>query len=177
MPDPFDADCWEDRYRSSPAHGGSRPSPHLVSEVGNLRPGTALELGCGEGANALWLAGQGWQVTAVEVAPTALAGARGNADALGADIAGRVDWVQADITAWQPASTYDLVTAHYVHPTGGAEVLVRQLTAAAAPGTVLLVVDHDHADEHAHARVSTGELAALLPPGCTVETSESRVRP
>jgi hypothetical protein len=69
--------------------------------------------------------------------------------------------VVGDLTAWTPATTYDLVTAHYVHPTGGAEVLVRQLTAAAAPRTVLLVVDHDHADGHAHARVSTGELVAL----------------
>jgi trans-aconitate methyltransferase len=176
MSDEFEPSYWEDRYRRSPAHGDSRPSPQLVTEVGDLSPGTALELGCGEGANALWLASRGWRVTAVDVAPTALGRARDRAATMGADVAGRVDWVEADITEWQPASTYDLVTAHYVHPGGDQEVLVHRLAAAAAPGATLLVVDHDHADEHAEIHVSTRELVARLPPGWTVETSETRIR-
>jgi 2-polyprenyl-3-methyl-5-hydroxy-6-metoxy-1,4-benzoquinol methylase len=134
---------WEERYRDHTAACRGRPNPQLVAEVGELAPGTTLDAGCGEGANAIWLASRGWRVTAVDFATTALRRAREHAETLGADITSRIEWVQADLTSWTPAEDhFDLVSAHYVHPAASREVLFRRLAASVAPGGTLLIVGH-----------------------------------
>ncbi|PRX99069.1 class I SAM-dependent methyltransferase [Allonocardiopsis opalescens] len=169
----FDEEYWEERYRGhGAAHG--RPNPQLLAEAADLAPGAALDAGCGEGADAAWLAARGWRVTAVDVSATALARARERADALGAEVAGRIDWVRADLTAWTPPEgRFDLVSTHYVHTVEPMERLLGRLAAAVAPGGTLLVVGHDHAEAHSAgphrpvtgAHVTTAELAAGLDPG------------
>lgn len=176
MGDQFDASYWEERYRS----GGQEevgPSPHLVSGVTGLEPGRALEAGCGEGGNAIWLAEQGWQVTAVDISPTALTRARQHAARLGG-AADRIDWVEADLTDHRlEPDSFDLVTCHYVHPREGHRELLTRLAAAVAPGGTLVVVDHDAADEHAHAHTSLdGLVTALEPAAWDVEVQEPRAR-
>lgn len=179
--DAFDAAYWEERYR---AHGaaGARPNPQLVAEVADLAPGAALDAGCGEGTDAVWLAGRGWQVTAVDIAPTALDRGRERAATVG--VADRIEWVAADLTAWTPPEErYDLVTAQYVHPAGPPEALVRRLAAAVAPGGTLLLVDHDPADAHsaAHAPAEVGRTAeqvaaSLDPERWEIVVAEARTR-
>ena len=178
MPEAFDAAYWENRYVSHAAAGSPPPNPQLVAAAGRLTPGVALDAGCGEGRDALWLAGHGWRVTAVDISPTALRRAREHARSSGADVAARIDWVAADLTSWEPPAGHaDLVTACYVHPAGPRQELVRRLAGAVAPGGTLLVVEHDHSDEHALAHTSPGELAAALDPlDWEIEVAETRVR-
>ncbi|MBH0120192.1 class I SAM-dependent methyltransferase [Rhodococcus sp. NPDC003382] len=171
MPDAFDREFWEDRYRGrSTIH--RHPNPQLVAEVADLPPGRALDAGCGEGGDALWLAARGWHVTAVDIAETALDRARAHAATAGADVANRIEWVRADLSEWTPPrGGYDLVSSHYVHAPGPREELLRRLAGAVAPGGTLLVVGHDH-PVHPHpgdhtapeSRVTTSELAAGLKP-------------
>ena len=68
----YDEQWWEDRYASGEAHWSGRPNDVLVAETADLTPGTALDVGCGTGGDAIWLAEQGWQVTAVDLSRTAL---------------------------------------------------------------------------------------------------------
>ena len=104
----YDRDFWEGRWAQALREHGDQvsqrpPSAHLTAEVGDLRPGRALDAGCGHGSDTLWLAARGWRVTAVDSAVTALAHARAMAEAIGADVAKRVDWVEADLGTWAPA--------------------------------------------------------------------------
>ena len=98
----YDRDSWEARWSQALRTHGDRvaqrpPNAHLTAAVGDLRPGRALDAGCGHGSDALWLAARGWQVTAVDFAATALAYARSAAEAMGPDVAERIDWVEADL--------------------------------------------------------------------------------
>lgn len=120
-----------------------------MTEVEDLAPGRALDAGCGEGADALWLAAHGWQVTAVDIAGAALRHAREQAASAGDSVSGRIDWEEADLAEWTPAEAqFDLVSSHYVHPAGSRDVPFRRLAAAVAPGGTLLIVGHDPADPH-----------------------------
>jgi SAM-dependent methyltransferase len=111
----YDRDFWEQlwsRTLRERADDVARrpPNAHLTDEATGLRPGLALDAGCGHGSDALWLAAHGWQVTAVDFSTAALAHARSTAEAAGADVAGRVDWVEADLASWIPQPRhYDLV--------------------------------------------------------------------
>lgn len=147
--DEFGAEYWEDRYRTVGSRIPHDPSPSLVAETAGLPAGRALDAGCGPGADAFWLASRGWHVTAVDVSGTALARARDRAHASEGEVAARIDWVQADLTSWDPAEErFDLVTSHYVHVPGPAQDLFRRFASWVAPGGTLLVVGHDSA--HAH---------------------------
>ncbi len=177
---------WEERYRGHTALHRSGPNPQLVAEVGDLRPGTALDAGCGEGANAIWLASHGWRVTAVDIASTALRHAREYAETFGDDVVSRIDWAEADLTAWTPAEEhFDLVCAHYVHPAASRQIVFRRLAAAVAPGGTLLIVDHHPSHEPAlsHATVpavhiTPAELAAGLDSDrWDIAVAEARTRP
>ena len=112
----FDQDYWDRIWHGdrAPAMAAAEPNPHLVRQVGDLHPGTALEAGCGAGAEAIWLAARGWQVTAADVAEEALRLAAERAASAG--VSDRVRWVRADLADWEPPSAYDLVTTHYAHP-------------------------------------------------------------
>ncbi|MFR9776145.1 class I SAM-dependent methyltransferase [Micromonospora sp. MS34] len=166
MSEEFDEAYWEQRYqRHGPGHRRA-PNPHLVAAVADRPPGTALDAGCGEGVEAGWLAGRGWRVTAVDIAATALRHAREHAAALGADVAGRIDWVQADLTRWTPAQeSFDLVCSHYVHPAAAGPAPLRRLAAAVAPGGTLLVVGHAPSSPGTAAPVTVEEAVAGLDPG------------
>ena len=183
----FSAEFWDERYSSQARLWSGKPNGYLVSEVAGLSPGAALDVGCGEGADVIWLAQQGWQVTGVDISTVALDRARAHAAEAGPEIAGRTGWQQADIFAWAPeADRYDLISAQYMHPPSAVrEKLFRGLGAAVRPGGSLLIVAHHPSDlQTTVPRPSlpdlffTGdELAALVDPGAwDVVTNEARGR-
>ncbi|MGH3255163.1 MAG: SAM-dependent methyltransferase [Streptosporangiaceae bacterium] len=146
--DPFSREAWDERYRSKDALWSRNPNPHLVAQAGDLSPGHALDVGAGEGADAIWLAGRGWHVIAVDLSAVALERASAHADQAGADIAGRIDWVHEDVTSWDPGpGRYDLVSVQYVHlPPARRQALLEHLARAVAPGGSLLMVCHHPSD-------------------------------
>jgi thioredoxin reductase/2-polyprenyl-3-methyl-5-hydroxy-6-metoxy-1,4-benzoquinol methylase len=187
-PAPAHEHDWEEQYRSHPTMWSGRPNPPLVEHAAELAPGSALDVGCGEGADAIWLAARGWQVTAVDLSPTALERAAGHAAAAGAGVASRVEWLRADVTAGMPdGKTYDLVTSHFLHVHGDQRrELFTRLATAVAPGGTLILVGHDNSDletaarrPHAPDMFFTGEeVAASLDPGAwEVLVAEARPRP
>ncbi|MBM2620300.1 class I SAM-dependent methyltransferase [Actinoplanes sp. LDG1-06] len=130
---------WEKHYGKRRTWGG-RANPLLVETAGGLTPGAALDLGCGGGGDALWLARQGWQVTAVDVSPTAVEGVRAAARDEGLP----VTTAQHDLAESFPEGSFDLVSAQYFHtplPLDRARVL-RTAARSLRPGGLLLVVDH-----------------------------------
>jgi SAM-dependent methyltransferase len=139
---------WDARYGSADQIWSGNPNLRLVEQVADLAPGTALDLGCGEGADAIWLAARGWQVTGIDVSTVALDRAAGFAAEAGEEIVDRIIWQQADLLAWDPAPRqYDLVSAQYIHlPTAARESLHRRLAAAVRPGGSLLIVGHHPSD-------------------------------
>jgi SAM-dependent methyltransferase len=133
---------WEGHYQGHKRRWSGRPNLALVYVVGSLRPGTALDLGCGEGGDTIWLARHGWRVTAVDVSPTALD--RAAADAATAGVADRIDFQRHDLAVTFPSGAFDLVSAQYLHsPIEFPRVHVLQEAASAVtPGGLLLIVDH-----------------------------------
>lgn len=136
----MDAHDWDERYRTKPLVWSAEPNQFLRERIAGLPVGRALDLATGEGRNALWLASQGWDVTAVDFSPVGLDKARALAAHQNLD----VDWVLADLTTWKPPDRYDLVLVFYLHVPG--EHLARIHTtasAAVAPGGRLIIVGHD----------------------------------
>ncbi|MCZ2829009.1 class I SAM-dependent methyltransferase [Modestobacter sp. VKM Ac-2986] len=181
----FDKDYWEQHWQDRPSGPGSMagdpPHPYLARELTGLVPGTALDAGCGAGAEALWLAAQGWQVTAADISAQALARAAERAAASGAG--DRVRWVEADLGAWTPDTEFDLVTTHYAHPAGPQLDFYDRIASWVAPGGTLLLVGHLHTHGHnghghgggppAEASVTAAAVTARLDgAGWTVETAE-----
>lgn len=138
-----DATFWDERYSAPGRVWSGRPNPWLVVEAADLAPGRALDVGAGEGADAVWLAERGWYVTAVDFSSVALARVAEVAAAAG--VTQRVATVQADVTAWSPpAGAYDLVAVHFLHlPAPARATALRTAWSAVAPGGTLLVVGHD----------------------------------
>ena len=147
----FTQEFWDDRYRSAGQLWSGQPNPVFAAQAADLPPGAALEAGCGEGADAIWLARRGWTVTAVDVSAVALERGANAAAEAGGDIAGRITWRREDLRAWGPAAdTYDLVSAQFMHfPKADLEVMHRRLAAAVRPGGTLLMVAHHPDDIHA----------------------------
>lgn len=140
-------DFWDTLYRSLPATATSSdptPNRHLVSEVADLPPGTALDLGCAHGGDALWLAARGWQVSAVDVSQVALELARGHAARAG--VSDRISFQRHDLADSFPDGRFDLVSAQFLHsPIGGPaerEQILRRAADAVAPGGHLLITSH-----------------------------------
>ena len=146
-----DHGSWEERYRGAPALWSGRVNPPLVAEAGDLVPGRALDVGCGEGGDVLWLAARGWRVTGLDWSQVALERAAEHAATGG--LTDRVTWVRGDVESWEPpARAFDLVTAHFLHPSGSSRGrLVQRLAAAVAPGGTLLWVGHPYDEERAAA--------------------------
>lgn len=176
------ADEWDRRYASTEQVWSGLPNAALVSEVAGLMPGRALDVGCGEGADAVWLARQGWTVTALDVSRVALD--RAAVYAGEADV--RVTWVHAELlNARLGAGAFDLVSAQYpaLRRTPGNDA-ERSLLAAVAPGGTLLVVHHADVDaERAEAHgfdpadyVAPSDVSALLGEDWQVEVDEIRAR-
>lgn len=137
----MDADAWNARYDASELVWGGEPNRFLPPEVDGLAPGNALDLACGEGRNAVWLATQGWTVTGVDFAGTGLAKAERLAAAHGV----AVTWVTADATTWTPpVEGFDLVVVFYLQlPASERGRALRTAVAALAPGGTFLLVAHD----------------------------------
>ncbi|UQX01101.1 class I SAM-dependent methyltransferase [Streptomyces sp. RerS4] len=133
---------WNDRYRESGRIWSGAPNAALVREVSELPPGRALDLGCGEGGDSVWLAGRGWRVTATDISEVALR--RTAEHAAEAGVADRVDARQHDLARSFPAGEFDLVSACFLHSYGDfpRDRILRTAAGAVAPGGVLLVVGH-----------------------------------
>jgi SAM-dependent methyltransferase len=135
---------WEGRYREREQIWSGRPNRALVDVLDSIgvTPGTALDLGSGEGADSIWLAEQGWTVTGVDISTTALSRAEVHASDRG--VAERIDWQQADLAEWIPSAEYDLVSACFLHSPVAfpREEVLRRAATAVAPGGYLLVVGH-----------------------------------
>ncbi len=149
-----DANFWDDRYRSHDALWSGEPNAQLIAEAAGLAPRFALDVGCGEGADAIWLAQRGWRVTATDISGVALERGRAQARVVGDDVAGRIDWLLADVLSWEPpAAAYDLVSMHFVHFANPARDRVfRRLAAAVKPHGTFLIVAHHPSDLQTTAR-------------------------
>lgn len=145
----MDADFWNTRYRESERIWSGAANPQLVAEVSGLTPGTALDAGCGEGADALWLAERGWQVTAVDFAESALD--KGEAEAKRRGLDDRIIWLCEDLTTWESDDEFDLVSAQFFHlePSLRDQGL-RNLAELVSTGGSLLVVGHHSQDIKTH---------------------------
>ena len=143
-PDPSgDAqEFWEQHYGSRVRVWSGRPNARLVEVASELTPGRALDLGCGEGADALWLAVRGWQVVAVDVSATALQ--RAAADARERDLSACIDFQRHDLSDSFPSGTFDLVSVQFLHSPVRLERdrVLRSAANAVALGGRLLIVDH-----------------------------------
>jgi 2-polyprenyl-3-methyl-5-hydroxy-6-metoxy-1,4-benzoquinol methylase len=144
---------WNARYLESDQIWSGNPNVALVREVTGLTPGSALDLGCGEGADAIWLAKHGWAVTGVDISDVALERARKHAASAGV----AVDFVLDDLAA--SPGRFDLVTSFFLH-VPEPELRERTLRVAAesvVPGGTLLVVGHSGTSGHTHLRLETAE--------------------
>lgn len=175
----FDKDYWERHWAQRQGAKESAPHPHLARETAGLEPGTALDAGCGTGTEALWLAARGWRVTGADIATGALHLAAERA----ANLPGPPDvqWIEADLTTWEPGRRFDLVTSAYAHPALPHLDFYRRLATWVAPGGTLLIVGHLHTatarGEHppAEAAVTIADVTASLAP-LRIETAEEHTR-
>lgn len=136
------AEFWEARYRDTDRVWSGRPNALLVREASDLAPGTALDLGCGEGADAVWLASRGWRVTGVDVSGTALDRAAGHAADAG--VGDRVAWERHELGQSFPEGSFDLVSAHYLQSPVALDQqgVLRDAARAVVHGGTLLLVLH-----------------------------------
>lgn len=182
MGDPAVRAEWDRRYADREQLWSGTPNGALVAEVEGMTPGRVLDVGCGEGADAVWLARQGWEVTGLEVSGLALERAASHARDAGVEIR----WVHAGLAeAGLPPGSFDLVSAQYPAllrtPDAAAE---RALVAAVAPGGVLLLVHHagmetrrpEDGDFDPADYVWPSMVAALLDEDWEVEAHEERPR-
>ena len=151
---------WDDLYSRADRVFTGKVNETLEREAADLPPGTALDLGCADGADAIWLARRGWQVTGVDVSDVALK--RAAQHATDAGVAERISWQQHDLAVSFPSGVYELVSAQFLHSylELPREQIRRAAAAAVAPGGVLLIVGHGGApswepDAEIHAGLPT----------------------
>jgi SAM-dependent methyltransferase len=140
-----DSSAWDTRYANTPGLVWSaEPNRFVVESVAGLDPGSALDLAAGEGRNAVWLAGQGWRVTAVDFSPVAVERGRELANRQGVP----VEWRVADVTTYRPVpGSYDLVLISYLHlPAAELAGVLAAARSALRPGGTIVVVGHDRAN-------------------------------
>lgn len=148
------------RYVTGPAN------PYVDRETAGLTPGTALDAGCGAGAEAALLASRGWTVTGVDVSPEAIGVAQRASSA--------VEWITADLTTWHPGRRFDLVMTHYAHPAMPHLEFYAHLGEWVAPGGSLLIVGHAD-DGHHEASVRLDDIVARLA-GWRIDTAGEYTR-
>jgi len=164
----FEPPNWEDRYSDEEKIWSGNHNAQLVAEMSGLTPGTALDVGCGEGGDVIWLARRGWRVTGADFSTNGLTRAARHAEE--ARVAERTGWWQVDARALAAdGRSYDLVTTHFLHPPDGGMVdVTRRLSEAVAPGGHLLVVGHAPSELFTHLTASQRRamfLAQDLLPG------------
>jgi SAM-dependent methyltransferase len=176
-----DAAEWDERYGTADRVWSGEPNGALLAETAHLEPRRALDVGCGEGADAVWLARRGWQVTGLDVSDVAL----GRAEQHARDAGVRVTWLHSGLVeSALPAGAFDLVSAQYAvlrkTPDAVAEHTLLDLV---APGGTLLVVHHDVDPEHAHdggfdpaMYALPADVARLLDADWQIEVDERRSR-
>lgn len=181
------AEFWDERYRSAPNIWSGNPNPQLIAEVAQLEPGKALDVGAGEGADAIWLAEHGWNVVATDISQIALDRGRAQAESRGEDVADRITWTQADLLQEPPApQIFDLVSVHFMHmPSEQRNPLYAKLADSVRSGGTLLIVGHHPSDLATNVRrpplpdflFTQDELAENLGDGWSFEVCEARPRP
>ncbi len=145
----FTQEFWDNRYGASDRVWSGNPNPQLLAYGSGLTPGSGLDAGCGEGADAIWLATSGWKVTGVDISPVGLERAATHAAAASEAIAARIQWRHADLFAddIEPFGAFDLVSSHYLHlPPAVRQRAIGRLASAVLPGGSLLVVQHHPLD-------------------------------
>lgn len=168
---------WEQRYGSAERLFSGRVNPRLTEVAAELPPGRALDLGCGEGADALWLAERGWQVVAVDISATALRRAADVADEQ--NMLAQIEFQRHDLNETFPEGTFDLVSAQYFHSPVpmDREAVLRRAAERVNPGGVLLIVDHGAvppwAQHHHHSLPGIEDVIAAL---CLDANGWTRVR-
>jgi SAM-dependent methyltransferase len=133
---------WEEHYGERDRVWSGRVNTRLAEVVSTLAPGRALDLGCGEGGDACWLAERGWTVGAVDISDTALQRAAADADARG--LGDRIEFAQHDLSDGFPDGTFDLISAHFLHSTIPLDRprILKNAADAVRPDGLLLIVDH-----------------------------------
>lgn len=155
MSDHDAAHFWDERYAERDQIWSGRANDALVSVVSDLVPGRALDLGCGEGGDSVWLAEKGWRVTGVDVSAIAIDRARAEAARRGVG-GSEITWIVEDLGTWEPSGQFDLVSACFLHSTidlPRTDILRRAISSVAPAGHVLLVghlAAPPWASEHAH---------------------------
>ncbi|RDH75827.1 class I SAM-dependent methyltransferase [Mycolicibacterium moriokaense] len=159
---------WEEHYGERERVWSGRVNVQFADVVADLAPGRALDLGCGEGADAVWLAERGWNVVAVDISDTALGRARQAARSRG--VADRIEFVALDLSEGFPDGSFDLVSSQFLHSTVrlDREAILANAIRAVRPGGVLVIVDHGSAPpwasklDHHHEFPSAEEVIAGL---------------
>jgi SAM-dependent methyltransferase len=178
----MDARDWDRRWLDKRLHAHGEASPVVLDALEDLEPGRALDLGCGSGRHAVWLAERGWQVTAVDFSREALRQARERAAHVGVE----VDWIEADLVAFEPAAnSFDLVLLAYLHVAADERrAILAKAEAAVADGGTLLLVGHDLTNIGTGAPGPTSPAVLYTPadivhelPELAIERTEQVTRP
>jgi SAM-dependent methyltransferase len=178
---------WDERYRGAELVWGSEPNRWVAGELGDLPPGVALDVACGEGRNAIWLARRGWRVTGLDFSAAGLRRAAELAERAG--VAAATSWVHGDaVDGEYPEGPFDAVILAYLQLVAPARrAAVRRAASVLAPGGVLLVVGHDSTNltegvggpQDPAVLFSPDDVVADLEPiaGVTIERAERVRRP
>ena len=182
----FTQEFWDNRYRQRDRIWSGKPNRHLVTEAEGLPAGKALDVGCGEGADALWLANRGWDVLGIDVSEVALSRAREHADELNSSIAARLQWRQVNLLSPpELPKNLDLVSIQFMHlPEPERSQVFGSLATLVGPGGTLLIVAHDPSDLHTgigrppqpELFYTPQQIAELLDESWDIRICESRAR-
>ena len=173
---------WDRRWEERALEPRREPSAVVARALEGRTPGRALDLGCGSGRHAVWLAEQGWQVTAVDFSSEALRQARERAEASAVE----VGWVEADVVAYEPEpAAFDLVLVAYIHlPGDERRLLLTHASSAVAPGGTFVLVGHDSTNLGTGAPGPSSPAVLYTPDdivgdlaGLTIERAEQVTRP
>jgi SAM-dependent methyltransferase len=180
----FSQEFWDERYAAHDHVWSGRPNPPLVEHATGLSPGVALDVGCGEGADVVWLAERGWRVTGADLSVVALEKARKHADEAG--VAERTDWVHVDLLAGDPLpGDADLVSAMFMHvPEADFDRVYATIAGAVRSGGTLLVAGHHPAERDtdlrnprlSHLLFAPERVTSLLDDGWRVDVADARTR-